>query len=89
MLPLVIISERLSALDNWGLEGDSITKEFNFDSHKQAMEFVNKVSELSEKHNHHPAIFINYNIVRISLTTHSERGLTSKDFDLAEEIDKI
>mgnify|MGYP001559793572 CR=1 FL=1 len=89
MLPLAIINERMAALRDWGLEGDCIVKDFIFNSHKEAMEFVNKVSEIAEKYNHHPGILIDYTNVRLSLTTHSERGLTSKDFEVAEEIDKL
>ena len=89
MLPLGIINEKLSTVKNWGLEGGFIVKDFSFSNFKEAMDFVNKVAELSEEQNHHPDIVISYNKVRLSLTTHSEKGLTSKDFDLAREIDKL
>jgi pterin-4a-carbinolamine dehydratase len=32
---------------------------------------------------------ISENKVRLSLTTRAEKGLTSKDFEVAEDIDKI
>ena len=89
MLPLGIINERMASLKGWGLEGDSIVKDFIFESHRKAMEFANKVSELAEKNNHHPTMIIGYKDVRLLLTTHYEKGLTSKDFELAEEIDGI
>jgi len=50
---------------------------------------VNKIAEAAEQANHHPDITINYNQVGISLSTHSEGGITRKDFQLAEAIDKI
>ena len=86
---LVEIQKRMGKLGNWSLEGDSIVKDWVFRNFKESMEFVNKIAELAEKHNHHPAIIINYNNVRLSLTTHYAKGLTEKDFELAEEIDKI
>jgi len=89
MLPLGLISEYLSKINNWALEESSIVKDFTFGNFKQALEFVNKVGEVAEKHNHHPGIVINYNLVRLSLTTHLEHGLTSKDFEVAVDIDKI
>lgn len=82
------IQERMSMLKNWGLEGDSIVCDRFFGSFKGAMEFVNKVAEIAEKHDHHPSIVLDYKRVRLTLTTHGV-GLISKDFDVAEEIDKI
>ncbi len=89
MMPLSEIHDRMSKLQNWALDADSIVKDKTFMNFKETMEFVNKVAEIADKHNHHPNIIINYNNVRISLTTHSVKGLTSKDFEVAEEIDKI
>lgn len=88
-MPLGLITENLKKLDNWSLEMNSIAKEFNFPGFKEALEFVNKIGEIAERREHHPDILISYNKVRLSLTTHSEGGLTSKDFELAQEIDKL
>lgn len=89
MLPLGLINDYMRKLSNWALEGDLIVKDFTFGNFRQALEFVNKVGEIAEKHNHHPDITISYNKVRLTLTTHFEHGLTSKDFEVAEEIDKL
>ena len=89
MLPLSSINERMSKLRNWALDGNSITKDKIFRNFKESLEFVNKVAEIAEKHNHHPAILINYSEVRLTLTTHSVKGLTLMDFDVAEAIDKL
>ncbi|PIN93820.1 4a-hydroxytetrahydrobiopterin dehydratase [Candidatus Pacearchaeota archaeon CG10_big_fil_rev_8_21_14_0_10_31_24] len=84
------IQDRMSKLDNWGLEsGTMLSKDFIFDSFKRAMNFVNQVAEVVERVNHFPSILIDKTIVRVVSVTHGEHGLTSKDFDLAEEIDKI
>ncbi len=56
---------------------------------KQAMVYVNKVAALAEAADHHPDIAISYDKVEIRITTHSAGGLTSKDFNLAEQIVKI
>lgn len=83
------IQQRMSRLNDWALEGDSIVKHKTFQNFKETMEFVNKIAEIAEKNNHHPGLVINYNNLRISLTTHYARGLTEKDFEVAEEIDKL
>lgn len=89
MLPLNLINEYMQKISNWALEGNSIVKDFHFRSFEQSMEFVNKVADLAKEIEHHPGILINYDKVRLTLSTHSESGLTSKDFDLAERIDKL
>jgi 4a-hydroxytetrahydrobiopterin dehydratase len=53
------------------------------------MGLVNKIAEAAEMAQHHPDIAINYNVVGVSLSTHSEGGVTQKDFDLAQQIDKL
>jgi len=89
MLSLGEINQELSTLNGWSLEGSSISKNFTFSNFKESIDFVNNVGEIAEKNEHHPDIIINYNQVRLSLTTHSENGLTRKDFQLAKEIDMI
>lgn len=54
-----------------------------------AMGFVNSVALLAEKANHHPDIDIRWNKVMLTLSTHSEGGLTAKDFALAKEIEQL
>lgn len=83
------LSEKMKSLNNWGLEGNAIQKEIEFKDFKEAIGFVDKVAEAAEKHQHHPDILINYNRVRLILTTHDAKGLTDKDFEVAQEIDKI
>lgn len=83
------ISKRMQNLNNWFLEGESIQKVFNFRDFKDALEFANKVGEIAEKRQHHPDMLIEYNKVKLTLTTHSKKSLTEKDFEIAEEIDSM
>lgn len=76
----------LSGLDGWQLQGDEISKEFKFDNFTQSMEFVNRVAAAAEDADHHPDIDIRYNKVTLTLSTHSEGGITDKDVALATEI---
>ncbi len=88
-LNLQQISQLLPQLNDWELQEDRILKNFEFDSFKQAISFVNKVAEIAEQENHHPDIEIHYSIVRITLWTHAIKGLSENDFILAAKIDKI
>ena len=83
------IEARLSRLQDWLLVDDSIRKDFKLKDFSEAMGFVVKIALEAERVQHHPDITIEYNRVRIVLTTHSEEGLTSKDFDLADKIEKF
>jgi 4a-hydroxytetrahydrobiopterin dehydratase len=77
-------------LGNWQLRGKNISRHFKFEDFAQAMRFVNKVAKLAEAANHHPDITIyDYNRVKLTLTTHDEGGLTTKDFRLAAKVNKI
>ncbi|MDQ3956172.1 MAG: 4a-hydroxytetrahydrobiopterin dehydratase [Actinomycetota bacterium] len=82
------IEQRLDELGDWEREGDEIAKVFEFDDFPAAMQFVNAVANLAERYDHHPDIDIRYNKVKLSLSTHSEGGLTPRDFDVAGEIEQ-
>jgi 4a-hydroxytetrahydrobiopterin dehydratase len=83
------IPQRLQALPKWTREGKTIKYTHEFKNFVQAVSFVNCLISPSEKVGHHPDIFIAYNRVTISLTTHDAGGLTKQDFELAETISKL
>jgi len=78
------IEERLRALDGWRLERDAIVKQFTFAGFPEAVAFVTRLVPGAEAADHHPDITINYKRVTLSYSTHSEGGLTEKDFDGAQ-----
>jgi 4a-hydroxytetrahydrobiopterin dehydratase len=88
-LSKVEILQELKEMRGWSHMGKAIQKKYTLKSFIPAMSLVNKIAEVAEKAGHHPDITINYNIVGISLSTHSEGGVTQKDFDLARQIDKL
>lgn len=83
------IRSRLDDLDGWTREGDTIRKTFTLDSFPEAIAFVNRIAEAAQKADHHPDIDIRFDRVSCTLSTHSEGGLTAKDFDLAHTLDVI
>jgi 4a-hydroxytetrahydrobiopterin dehydratase len=91
MPPLVDaeISAALEALAGWTRTGDEIAKTFDCGTFADAIAFVVKVGFLAEAADHHPDIDIRWKDVRIALTTHSAKGLTNLDLDLAAEIEGI
>jgi 4a-hydroxytetrahydrobiopterin dehydratase len=81
------IRNRLDDLQGWTRDGDAIRKTYTLDSFAEAIAFVNRIAELAERANHHPDIDIRFDRVGCALSTHSEGGLTAKDFDLAQQLD--
>jgi 4a-hydroxytetrahydrobiopterin dehydratase len=75
---------------DWRREGDAIVCDRQFEHFGAAMRFVNRVAEAAEAHNHHPDIHVHdWNRVRLSLSTHSEGGLTGADLEMAEALDRL
>jgi 4a-hydroxytetrahydrobiopterin dehydratase len=72
--------EQLSRLPGWGLENGAISREFTFAGFPEAMAFVVRVGFAAEAADHHPDMLINYRRVTLTYVTHSEGGLTDKDF---------
>jgi len=72
----------------WSLGDQAIEREFKFKDFRQAMDFVNKVAGTAEEQSHHPDIFISYNKVWLTLSTHKVGGLSQNDFILAAKIDR-
>ena len=75
---------------DWQHNDDSLERDYEFPDFKAAMWFVNRVAELAEERNHHPDILVHgWNKVRLTLSTHSEGGLTEADHELAAAIDAL
>jgi 4a-hydroxytetrahydrobiopterin dehydratase len=84
------IRDELNALPLWNLEGKTIVREFVASNFASAVGFINAIAIIAEKADHHPDILLYaWNKVRISLSTHSEGGLTQNDFNLAKQIEDL
>jgi 4a-hydroxytetrahydrobiopterin dehydratase len=77
-------------MSDWRSEGDALVRDLEFDDFRGAMAFVNRVADAAEEVNHHPDILVHgWNKVRITLSTHSEGGVTDADHELARTIDGL
>lgn len=83
------IDDRLADLDGWSRDGDTITKQFKRGDFVGAVELVKAVVEPAEEMGHHPDLEISWETVTVSITSHSEGGLTADDFELASRIDQL
>lgn len=80
------ITAALKDLPGWERQDDALTRTFDRSTFKGAVAFVNTLSEIAERADHHPDIDIRYNRVRVLLTTHDAHGLTERDVQMARQI---
>ena len=83
------IQEQLAALSGWTLEGDAIRKQYTLGGFPVAVAFVARLAFDAEAADHHPDISISYKRVTLTFTTHSDGGLTEKDFAGARKVDDL
>ena len=83
------IGEALQDLPGWEVVDDQITKQYRLSGFAGAITFVVRLSYEAQAADHHPDLDIRYDIVRVTLSTHSEGGVTVKDLDLAQAIEAV
>jgi 4a-hydroxytetrahydrobiopterin dehydratase len=83
------VEEKLAALDGWERAGEAIEKGFKRGDFVGAVEFVSSLVEPAEEMNHHPDVAISWETVTLTISTHSEGGLTAADLELAAKIDAL
>ena len=81
--------KRVGELPGWTLQDKQIQRKFTFADFAEAVSFVVRVGFAAEAADHHPDILINYKRVTLTYSTHSEGGLTEKDFAGAALADSI
>jgi 4a-hydroxytetrahydrobiopterin dehydratase len=83
------IEKRLLHFPDWDYYDDAIHAEFEFENFKDCFSAMSRIAFECEALNHHPDWSNLYNVLTISLTTHSAHGVTDLDFKLAEAIETI
>jgi len=78
----------LAEMEDWKVENKILSRRFEFANFAESLEFVNKVGEIAEKHDHHPDILFGWGYAEINLTTHDRGGITAFDFAVAREIEE-
>ncbi|HEU5063927.1 MAG TPA: 4a-hydroxytetrahydrobiopterin dehydratase [Solirubrobacterales bacterium] len=83
------VEEKLSGLSGWERQGAAIAKSFKREDFVGSVRFVESLVEPAEAMNHHPDVAISWDTVTVTISTHSEGGLTAADFELAAKIDVL
>ena len=69
------------------LQARRISREFIFADFSLAFEFMKQSAQCAEELDHHPDWSNSWNKVLVHLTTHSAKGLTALDIELAQTMD--
>jgi 4a-hydroxytetrahydrobiopterin dehydratase len=76
-------------LPHWQLENGSIQRKYRTHGWKGTLMVINTVGHLAEAAWHHPDIAASYDWVEVRLQSHSAKGITDKDFELAKKIEDV
>ena len=91
-MPLLSDEQITAALEDsaWRREGDALVRDWRLADFAAAIALVERVAEVAEAANHHPDILVHgWNKVRLTLSTHSEGGITAADLALAQQLDHL
>jgi 4a-hydroxytetrahydrobiopterin dehydratase len=83
------LEQRLTGLPGWALHGDAIARQYAFKTFPDAIAFVTRLAFVAEAADHHPDLAVNYRKVTVRWSTHSEGGVTEKDFEGARQSDMM
>ena len=76
--------------EGWDLvDNHHLRKSYDFENFKQALDFTNKIGEMSEEEGHHPDIELTWGEVTVTVYTHAIDGLSDNDFIWASKADEL
>jgi 4a-hydroxytetrahydrobiopterin dehydratase len=78
-----------TTLTGWQVEDGLLVRSIQAADFLSGIRLVDAVAVAAEERDHHPDIDVRWTTVTFRLATHSAGGLTSKDLDLAAEIDRL
>jgi 4a-hydroxytetrahydrobiopterin dehydratase len=76
-------------LPHWHLEAGFIRRKYRTHGWKGTAMVINAVAHLAEAAWHHPDIAASYSWVEVSLQSHDAKGITDRDFELAQKIEEV
>ena len=88
-LPDAEVDAELARRPGWARSGDEIVRVYELPSFRAVIDLVGRIADAAEAADHHPDLDIRYRTLRVALSTHTEGGVTGRDFALADEIDAL
>lgn len=82
------ITARLRSLPGWSYRDGAIRRTYTTDGWPSTLMVVNAIGFGCEAACHHPDLTVSWSRVDVALNTHSAKGITDKDFETAELIER-
>jgi pterin-4a-carbinolamine dehydratase len=82
------IRGRLSGLGKWAFDAGAIRRTYQTDGWRGSMLVANAIAFICEAADHHADLTVTWPSVSVALSTHSAGGITAKDFEVAELIER-
>ena len=77
-------------MESWKTNNYKLSKTIKFSNFREAVAFINQLTEEAEAMNHHPDISLyGYRYLKIDLFTHQKNAITHLDHQLSEKIDEL
>lgn len=87
------IEEYMAQIPDWEIvdvDGvKQLRRQYKLKNFAEALAFANKVGEIAEEEDHHPAILVEYGKVTLTWYTHKIKGLHVNDFIMAARSDQL
>lgn len=83
------IEEALDSLPGWSQEGEAIVKTYEFADFRAAIDFMSRAALSIDEMDHHPEWTNVYNRVDIRLSSHDVGGVTERDVQLANVLERV
>jgi 4a-hydroxytetrahydrobiopterin dehydratase len=84
-----IQAKLVAELPHWYLENGWIRRKYKTSGWKATLMVVNTIGHLAEAAWHHPDLTVSYAFVIVKLCSHDAKGITDKDFELANKIEQV
>jgi 4a-hydroxytetrahydrobiopterin dehydratase len=89
VFPLAAILDVVRLPNGYAEVNGALEREYRFRDFAEALAFVNRVGELAEREGHHPDVEIHWNRVKLRWWTHVRDAITERDYELAEETNRL
>ena len=83
------VDAKLAGRSGWTVKGDGLVRMYTFESFPDAIAFVTRLAFDAQAADHHPDLAVSYRKVTVTWSTHSEGGITDKDFEGTRQADAV
>ena len=82
------ITATLATLPGWSYQNGAIRRSYQTDGWRGSLLVANAIGFICEAADHHADVLLTWPSVSVALSTHSARGITGKDFEVAALIER-